>query len=183
MLHFNNEFIKNFVHFGKLFFYTFYNITERGKNKMRVERIQNTPNNQTFAMAYYLKSAKNINNNYHNYYVAIKQMHVYAHLKTGVCARGYQQFQHEMGKLYLYDVAFDHDTKSMQVIERATGKIVESFDKSKKWQKGINSSLKKWFPGKTIFSYIFDPKQFLPANMLKAGKRAKELERVALENM
>lgn len=147
---------------------------------MQIDRIQNTPNNQTFGMSYYLKCSKNINENYHKYYVAQRQVHHYANLKSGVCLRGYMQFQKEMAGLKLYDVAFDHETKSMQIIKRATGEVVESFDKTTKWQKGVNNPKKKWAPFKTIYSYIFDPKQFLPYNMVQAGNKAKELERIAL---
>ena len=141
---------------------------------MRVEKIQNTP--QTFGMAYYLKSSKDINSNYYQYYIATKQMHVYAQLKNGVCARGYQQFQKEMGKLNFYDVAFDHETKSMQVIERATNEVVAIYEKSPRHKIGTE----KKFPGRRIFAYFFNPKEFLPQNMLLAGEKAKELEQLAL---
>ena len=147
---------------------------------MRVEKIQNTPNRQNFGMAYYLKCSKNINNNYHQYYIAQRQIHLYANLKRGVFARGYQQFLKEMNKLTIYDVAFDHETKAMQVIERATGEVVKSFDKSTKWQKGVNNPNKTLSPLKAVYSYIFDPKQFLPYNMLQAGKEAEKLEKLAL---
>ena len=146
---------------------------------MRINKIQTTPNGQTFGMAYYLKCAKNINTDYHKYYVAQRQVHHYANLKRGICAKGYLKFQEEMSQLILYDVAFDHETKTMQVIKRATGEVVETFDKSTKWQKGINNPNKILSPVKAIYSYIFDPKQFLPYNMLQAGKRAKELEKIA----
>lgn len=147
---------------------------------MRVERTQNTPN---FGMAYYLKCSQGINNNYYQYYVAQRQVHLYANLQSGVCARGYQQFQKEMAKLSLYDVAFDYGTKSMQVIKKATNEVVASFDKTSKWQKGINNPKKKWSPFKAIYAYVADPKQFLPYNMLQAGEKAKQLERQALENI
>ena len=143
---------------------------------MRVEKIQNTPN---FGMAYYLKGAQSINENYYSYYVATKQMHTYAHLKSGVCSRGYQQFQQEMDKLHLYDVAYDHETKSMQVIKRATNEIVAMYEKSPRHTIGSE----KKFLGRRILAYFFNPKEFLPQNMILAGEKAKELEKLALEKM
>ena len=56
--------------------FTTFSIIKRG-NFMRVDKIQNTPNNQAFGMSYYLKCSKNINSDYHKYYVTQRQVHYY----------------------------------------------------------------------------------------------------------
>ncbi len=97
-----------------------------------------------------------------------------------VVRRGFKQYKKEQDKLSFYDVIFDWSTKAVQVIERETGKEVKTFHESPDGVTGLDHFGVTKFIGRKFFARIFNPKEFLPYNLILAGEEAKSLEKLKL---
>ena len=105
----------------------------------------------------------------------------YARLANSeVRERGLEQLMKEQSKLKHFDIAYDSRYDTMNVIENATNKVVDSFYQTTVLT-GFDNFDKVRFPGRKLFTILFKPKNFLPLNMIQAGERAQELETALLE--
>lgn len=92
-----------------------------------------------------------------------------------IIRKGLRQFCLEQARLKKYDVRFNAKDKSVEIINNATGKVVD-----KTIEMGKHTGLDMWdekrFPGRKIFASLFNPKRFLPRELYYAGEQAKKLE-------
>lgn len=105
---------------------------------------------------------------------AMRNFADYTGILNSKCAeRGFDQFLKEQSKIKLYDVKFNPADNSVKVIEKVTGSVLDTYDMTH--TTGI-SRLNSSALGRLLRA-LFNPKDFLPNNILLAGERAKELER------
>ena len=71
--------------------------------------------------------------------------------------------------------------KSMEIVKKDTGEVVQSFSASPKGITGLNHFGVVQFPGRKFFAKIFNPKKFLPYNVYEAGETAKIMEKAAIK--
>jgi hypothetical protein len=111
---------------------------------------------------------------------ATKTLFDYIGATREVVRRGFKQFKTEQNKLTRYDSIFDWSAKATQVVERETGKVMETFPESPEGLTGLDHFGVVKFPGRRLLARLFNPKRFLPYNMILAGEKAKALEQKAL---
>lgn len=110
----------------------------------------------------------------------IEKLNNYARLATSeVRQRGMEQFIKEQGKLKFFDTSYDPKFDTMYVIDNRTNEKIESFIQTPAIT-GYSDFDATRYPGRKMLAIMFNPKKFLPLNMLQAGERAKELEKTLL---
>jgi len=97
------------------------------------------------------------------------------------CIRGHEQLVKEQKQLRHFDVVYDYMDKSMEIVKKDTGEVVQSFSESPKGITGLNHFGVVQFPGRKFFAKIFNPKKFLPYNVYEAGETAKIMEKAAIK--
>lgn len=107
----------------------------------------------------------------------------YLNLDKRTNVRGWQQFIKEQDNLLAHDIKIDPLSKSFDVINNTTGKVVESFPSCATDITGLDHFGRVRFPGRKLFARIFNPKKFLPYNVYLAGEKAKALEKQTLKSI
>ena len=93
--------------------------------------------------------------------------------------KGFAQYIKELKNHTRYDVVYKSATNSMSVIDNKTEQVVNSFCGTPNTT-GYSHFGAVSYPGKKFITKMFDPKQFLPYNLLLAGEKAQELETAAI---
>lgn len=110
----------------------------------------------------------------------LEKLNKYARLSTSeIRQRGMEQFIKEQSKLKHFDISYEPNFDAMAVIDNRTNKVVESFIQTPV-STGYNNFDVIKYPGRKMIAIMFNPKKFLPLNMLQAGEKAKELENALL---
>lgn len=97
-----------------------------------------------------------------------------------ILRKGLRQFDAEQSKLTKFDTRFNAEKKSIEIIENATGKVVERHDHFSTLT-GLDIFGEIQYPGKKFFASIFNPKRLLPKEFHLAGEQAKQLEAEAIK--
>lgn len=104
----------------------------------------------------------------------------YINGESSVVRKGLKQYKKELAKLEKFDVIYH--SNNCYVFNKETQTIVQSF-----WDTGSNTGLEHQgivrFPGRKLFARLFNPKQFLPYNLIQAAKEAKIRERSDLATL
>ena len=105
----------------------------------------------------------------------------YVGMDNELIRRAVNQYIKKQDAYNLFHSSFNPKTKAMEVIESATGKVVDTFEKSPKGETGLEYPGCKKYPFKKTLAKIFDPEKFLPYNLLLAAKRVEQLEKSAVK--
>lgn len=100
-----------------------------------------------------------------------------------VVLRGYNQLKDEMAKLKRFDIEYKHRDEYgglVNVIDNSSKDIVETFEGISRVT-GLEHFGVVNYPGKKLFTALFNPKKHLPNNFLLAAERAKNLEAEAIK--
>ncbi len=97
-----------------------------------------------------------------------------------ILRKGLRQFDAEQSKLTKFDTRFNAKNKSMEIIDNATGNVVEKYDHFE-YQTGLDMFGEIQYPGKKLLASIFNPKKLLPREFQLAGEQAKKLEAKAIQ--
>lgn len=92
-----------------------------------------------------------------------------------IIRKGLRQFCQEQSKLKKYDVRFNAEDKSVEIINNMTGKVVDKTVEMGRYT-GFDMFGEMRYPGRKLFASIFNPKKFLPRELYYAGEQAKNLE-------
>ena len=146
---------------------------------MRINLDCNRPNPQ-FGMAFKIKGLK-----FQEHSDKIPQetqafMEYTNMIKSKAALRGFMQMNRELAPQTHYDVHFNPQDNSMDVVETATKRVVEHFTESPQGVTGLDHFGVYKFPGRKILAYFFNPRLFLPYNVNLAAERATKLEKEAV---
>lgn len=92
---------------------------------------------------------------------------------------GYRQLKKQLAKTKYYDLVFDTQTKTAQVVNKATKEVVRSYEKSPNRITGLEHFGIVRYPGRVLFAEIFNPRKFLPYNINLAYDDIQALEKIA----
>lgn len=112
---------------------------------------------------------------------ATRALAEYAGLDKKIGIKGLKQFIDEQRTLTHFDVEFNQENKSVDVIDNFNNKVVSTFTDMGD-QTGFSVFGEIQYPGKKLLSRFFEPKKFLPKNLYLAGEEAKDLEATAIKH-
>lgn len=112
---------------------------------------------------------------------AKKVLAEYAGLDKKIGIKGFKQFLKEQQALTRFDVKFNPESKSVDVIDNINNKVVSSYVYMGN-QTGFSVFGEVQFPGEKLLARIFNPKKFLPKNIYLAGEEAKIFEAKSIEH-
>ena len=99
----------------------------------------------------------------------------YVGMEKEINRKGFAQYVNQLKNNKRFDVDYVADGNTARVIDSNTEEVIDSFHGSKDIT-GLEHFGTVSYPGKSLLARIFDPKQFLPYNLLLAGEKAKQLE-------
>ena len=94
--------------------------------------------------------------------------------------KGFKQFENEQELLVRFDISFNPNNNSLEVINNKTNKVIETFPHFAN-QTGLDIMGETQYLGKNFLTKILNPQKLLPKEFHLASEHAKRLEKDAIE--